>query len=679
MKISFSLLFILLIGVSTLYSDSSPSNRVCKSEIFIEVAVKGIEDVDKLISLGLLIEANIVQNHIAKGFISKDKVEDLRKAGFNVTILDENVLTDKDNHERVTFYTFEAVRTQLIEWATVYPDLMILDTLGYSQNGEPIWVFNITGTADTVAKQRVYANGATHGNENIGTEIVMWMAEDLLTNYASDSKIKALVDRTHFTIHPIVNPDGFIKRRRTLENGDDPNRCGGIQLGVKGASYPYEHPELKVYRDVLSQGPVHLGLDYHCGMISMLIPYFASKISLNLDLSEYDQVKQLYPPTYDSQRLNHFETIQRPAAGLTNNAPATKYGTISLMPEVCNHNPSASTIEKIATHNYGRVKDVLSDMQKGIKGIVTDSETNEPLYARVSINGKYAATYSHHKSGGYFKYICRPTGEYEVTAYANGYKSETKTVSSKANGFAECNFKLTKELEQPFAVLSIDALLSYNASLDQDKLYNCLELHDDKTLELIGKNGEEGYIDLDFGPTNFARNGEGDDITVYATGDYTVCAAYNIDYINQYTNVLGHGTGIQSFDLSKADIDSARYIQIRSQGTTKLDAVEAVAHFPTGNVKDVIRNKEQFTKPTISMLKGKKSLLISAFIPKGDYEIVMYTISGKKIADISKGIMVNERVQSFLWNGNTVCAPGMYIVKISHVNGYSAIRTPLVW
>lgn len=42
-----------------------------------------------------------------------------------------------------------------------------------------------------------------------------YFAWQLLTKYASDSSIKALVDKFDFYITPIVNPDGFVYSQTT--------------------------------------------------------------------------------------------------------------------------------------------------------------------------------------------------------------------------------------------------------------------------------------------------------------------------------------------------------------------------------------------------------------------------------------------------------------------------------
>lgn len=77
------------------------------------------------------------------------------------------------------------------------------------------------------------------------------------------------------------------------------------------------------------------------------------------------------------------------------------------------------------------------------------------------------------------------------------------------------------------------------------------------------------------------RNRVGNDITVYATGSYTLWAA------NQWGNLgtwfsLGTGNGQASFDLAAVSLDSARYLKIVSNGSSTLDAISYLGSPWTG-------------------------------------------------------------------------------------------------
>ena len=58
----------------------------------------------------------------------------------------------------------------------------------------------------------------THAYLN-AIQTVEYMAWQLLTKYATDSSVKALVDKFDFYIVPITNPDGMFPPDVSLNNG----------------------------------------------------------------------------------------------------------------------------------------------------------------------------------------------------------------------------------------------------------------------------------------------------------------------------------------------------------------------------------------------------------------------------------------------------------------------------
>ena len=72
-----------------------------------------------------------------------------------------------------------------------------------------------------------------HGNEPVGRQLILYLAEYLLKNYGKDNRVTEIVDTTEIYLMPSMNPDGFEKSPegfcggsygRKNGNGQDLNR-----------------------------------------------------------------------------------------------------------------------------------------------------------------------------------------------------------------------------------------------------------------------------------------------------------------------------------------------------------------------------------------------------------------------------------------------------------------------
>lgn len=680
--------FVILAVLTCVIIVAANSDIVSDEDIprtYIKVRVSVPEEAEKLIDLGLFIEANTIYDGIAEGLISKKNLEKVRNAGFKVEVVDEDIektFNERDKNAvlpRKPWYDFEGVRKELVDWANQYSSISKLDTAGYSINGKPIWELRIFSAQDTAARQRFYINGATHGNEKIGTEIAMRIANHLLTNYNSDPKIKEIVNRSEFVFHPIINPDGFIAHRRTLSNGKDPNRAFGYQVGGEDGSYPYEWPEMKAYRDALIEAPCYFNFDYHCGKVELMKPFFTS-VTAEFDLDAYQKIGGIY--ILKGGHHDYFYTIARGGHGIACDGAFGKCGSMSFLPEVSQHDPAESQIEQITEYNRDCVLDVINEIQKGVCGRVTDSKTGVPLFARIQVKGSYAAVFTHQKSGAYFKYISSPSGTYEVTAFANGYNPETKTVQANPNSFANLDFALVHDPDLKYAALSLDAIRTYQGMGHSD-LYKCLEAPDGNGTT-INSSGSKAFVNLDFGPKMFITNHASDDFTVHSTNNtqYTVSVAYNVDDLEESSNVAGTGTGTASFDLANAGLDSARFVQIScTSGSPCIDAVEAEPRDDITGIKEVVTfNKMMFPRVTPLFDKG---VMLQAYIPKGQFSVKVYDLKGKMVSTIGDGNAKASGIQTFFWHGlnrnGLRCARGTYIFHVNCTGRNKAVKAPILW
>lgn len=108
------------------------------------------------------------------------------------------------------YFTYAEMNTIMLNLATAYPTLVSRITIGTSSEGRIIYGVKISDnvTLDQDEPEVLYT-ALQHAREAIsGTSMIFFM-QYLAQNYASDIRIRELVDNREIFIIPCVNPDGY--------------------------------------------------------------------------------------------------------------------------------------------------------------------------------------------------------------------------------------------------------------------------------------------------------------------------------------------------------------------------------------------------------------------------------------------------------------------------------------
>ncbi|KAM5348961.1 hypothetical protein ACJ41O_008784 [Fusarium nematophilum] len=202
-----------------------------------------------------------------------------------------------------TYHSYSDHLQFLTDLQSSFPSQSEIITAGNSFQGRALTGIHIWGSGGKGSKPAVILHGTVHAREWISTMTTEYLAYQLLTKYASDSAVKAIVDKFDFYITPVANPDGFVytqttdrlwrKNRQTLSGsscvGRDPNRNWPYKWDVAGGAStnpcsetfkgraPADTPEiagLKAQVDKLSSGQgIRMYLDIHSYGQYILWPY----------------------------------------------------------------------------------------------------------------------------------------------------------------------------------------------------------------------------------------------------------------------------------------------------------------------------------------------------------------------------------------------------------------------
>lgn len=124
----------------------------------------------------------------------------IRRRSVNEEFLDD---PKYDNYESVTIL-FKRLQKD-------YPDLAKLHTVGRSVRNRELWALEINGNVHnrTLLTPMFKYVANMHGDESIGRQLTLYMAQYLLSNYGKDDRVTKLVNSTDIYLMPSMNPDGY--------------------------------------------------------------------------------------------------------------------------------------------------------------------------------------------------------------------------------------------------------------------------------------------------------------------------------------------------------------------------------------------------------------------------------------------------------------------------------------
>jgi carboxypeptidase T len=225
------------------------------------------------------------------------------------------------------FHTY-AENEQIIDDAVAtHPNIAMKFSIGKSYEGREIWGIKISDNVTTDENEpEVFIHGLTHARERASNEMALYLIQLLTDDYASDSRIKAIVDSREIWIVPMLNPDGaeydmsgghwhkWRKNRQPIPGssdiGVDLNRNWGYHWGegsgkgtdgsVNPASDFYRGwgpevaPEVRDYeafeasRVVNGRQQIRASIGFHSAARQVLWPYSYTRTDITPDMSADD-------------------------------------------------------------------------------------------------------------------------------------------------------------------------------------------------------------------------------------------------------------------------------------------------------------------------------------------------------------------------------------------------------
>lgn len=357
------------------------------------------------------------------------------------------------------FYpTYDAYVAMMYQFEANYPGICDVFSIGQSVNGRELLVAKISDNinVDEDEPEFLYTS-SIHGDETTGYILMLRLIDSLLTAYGTDPRITSLVNNMEIYINPLANPDGTYKGGNATVSGATRYNANNIDLN---RNYPDPddgpHPDGHAWQTetihFMNFAETHnfvLSANMHGGTEVCNYPwdtwsYFCSDDNWwKFVCHEYADTAQAFSPSnymnlYDDGITNGYAwyTISGGRQDYMNYYHQCREFTLEisdtkLLP--------ASQLNALWEYNRRSFLNYMEQSLQGIRGIVTDATTGQPIKAEVYILNYEADSswvYSNLPAGDYHRPVY--AGTYDIRYSAPGYFADTifnVTISNQSTIF----------------------------------------------------------------------------------------------------------------------------------------------------------------------------------------------------------------------------------------------------
>lgn len=309
-------------------------------------------------------------------------------------------------------------------------------------NGFPLWVIEISDKPGKEEPEPAFKFvGNVHGDEPVGRELLLILANWICDNYLRDPLVKLIVENIHLHILPSMNPDGFSLRRRGNANGIDLNRDFPDQFFPWNDDEDARQPETKAIMSWLRQIHFTASASLHGGALVANYPWDGTQDKgRNYYACPDDGTFRFLASVYSQSHYN-MSLSKEFEGGITNGASWYPIyggmqdwnyiygGCFELTLEISDNKwPKAKELPTIWEYNkMSMLNLVVSLVKTGVHGRVFSSDGGRPLPGLITIKGINYTVKAGRAFSDYHRLLV-PRERYEVMAAVPGYKSKATNI-----------------------------------------------------------------------------------------------------------------------------------------------------------------------------------------------------------------------------------------------------------
>jgi carboxypeptidase D len=334
-----------------------------------------------------------------------------------------------------TYSQFEA---ELLNAESNYPLLCQRQYLGNTEQGRQMWALCITDNVGVEEDEPEFKYISTmHGDEVTGMVMCLNLIDYLTTNYGSISRVTNIVDSVELWIVPCMNPDGYELGWRNNANQVNLNR---------DFPDPYTSPNNTPAGREAETGNIMnwsfgrsftLAANYHGGALVANYPFDTNASGSSVYTPSPDDdlfiwISKEYTrhnlPMWNSPYFNYGITNGADWYAINGGMQDWSYlwmGCNEITIEVSQtKTPPYSQMPTFWNENRESMLAFIETCLIGVRGVVTDAVTGDPLAATVTVGGRDHDVYTDPDVGDYHRMLL--PGAYDLTFAADGYDPYTE-------------------------------------------------------------------------------------------------------------------------------------------------------------------------------------------------------------------------------------------------------------
>ena len=342
-----------------------------------------------------------------------------------------------------SYPTYSQYETIMQSFATNYPNLCRLDTIGKSINGKYVLAVKISDNV-TINEDEpgVFYSSSIHGDEIGGYVMMLHLIDFLLSNYNTSSRVKNMVDNLQIWINPLANPDGTYNHGNTISS---PTRYNAHSIDLN-RNFPDPNdltivPEKEVVdmMKFMKKNKFTISVNFHGGDEVVNYPWDMWLSKLHADNTWFNSISRAYADTVHKYSVAGYLTdlnngVTRGAVWYIIYGGRQDYMTyelhgreVTIELDYTKETPAAD-LDSLWQYNKRSFLGYAENALYGVHGLTKDVHTGNAVPAKVFISAHdidRSEVYSDTLTGRFIRLLA--PGSWNLTFSANGYKDTTVT------------------------------------------------------------------------------------------------------------------------------------------------------------------------------------------------------------------------------------------------------------